>query len=279
MRKTIAYLAAVATGVTMAVGAAVATPQQDLQEFQNYFQQKFSDVALEGFVNGSYAIKPSLRPQWEALKQFPPYTFALQHGEELFGTAFANGKSYADCFPNDGIGIKQNYPYFDTDKDEVITLSLAINRCRARNGEEPLSYKKGDMAAILAYMAYTSRGNKFDVSIPNDPAALAAYQAGKEYFYTRHGQLNFSCASCHVQSPGKQIRTQTMAPALGIVASFPIHRSKWGSMGTLYRRFFGCLRNIRAEPLPPESEMIRNLEYFLTYMSNGLPVAGPGIRP
>ena len=49
-----------------------------------------------------------------------------------------------------------------------MTLELAINNCRKENGEKPLSYYKGGpMADISAYMAYTSRGNKFDVKIPN----------------------------------------------------------------------------------------------------------------
>lgn len=279
VRRFIATIATVVAGLLMAGGIAQASPKEDLKAFQSYFQQRFPDVPFENFVNGSYALDEGLRAQWEALMQFPPYSFALARGEELFKKSFENGKSYTDCFPSGGTGIKQNYPYFDTESGEVITLALAINRCRVKNGEEPLPYKTGDMAAILAYMAYTSRGNLYDIEIPNDPAALAAYRAGKEFFYTRHGQLNFSCASCHVQSAGKQVRTQMMAPALGIVASFPIHRSKWGEMGTLHRRFIGCLRNIRAMPFPPQSDVYRNLEYFLTYMSNGLPVAGPGVRP
>ncbi len=75
------------------------------------------------------------------------------------------------------------------------------------------------MAALTAYMAFTSRGKPFDIKIPNDPRALAAYQNGEEYFYARRGQLNFSCASCHVQSPGEHIRTEVLAPALGILAA------------------------------------------------------------
>ena len=73
------------------------------------------------------------------------------------------------------------------------------------------------MASLTAYMAFTSRGKPFDIKIPNDPRALAAYKKGEEYFYTRRGQLNFSCASCHVQSPGNHIRTEVLAPALGIL--------------------------------------------------------------
>ena len=47
------------------------------------------------------------------MEDFPPYEFAVDEGEALFATPFANGKSYADCFANGGDGIRQNYPYFD----------------------------------------------------------------------------------------------------------------------------------------------------------------------
>ena len=153
-----------------------------------------------------------LRKQWEAKEEFPPYEFALEQGKEMFATPFKNGKSYADCFPNQGIGIRQNYPYFDEKAGKVITLELALNLCREANGESPYSYVKDEMAALTAYMAYTSRGKPFDIKIPNDPRALEAYENGKKYFYQRRGQLNFSCASCHVQSPGQRIRTEVLAP-------------------------------------------------------------------
>ena len=71
----------------------------------------------------------------------------------------------------------------------------------------------------------------------DDPRALEAYQKGKEYFYTRRGQLNFSCATCHVQSPGERIRAEVLAPALGILNAMPIYRSEWAGMGTTSRRF------------------------------------------
>ena len=132
-----------------------------------------------------------------------------------------------------------------------VTLDLALNQCRQANGEQPLYYIKDDMAALTAYMAFTSRGKPFDIKIPNDPRALAAYRKGEEYFYTRRGQLNFSCASCHVQSPGDHIRTEVLAPALGILAALPIYRSEWGSMGTISRRFVTCNSQVRGVPLKP----------------------------
>jgi sulfur-oxidizing protein SoxA len=236
-------------------------------------------LPLNDFVNGPYSMDEGLRKQWQAKEEFPPYDFALDKGKEMFAKPFKNGKTYADCFPNKGIGVRQMYPMFDAKSGQVVTLDVAINQCRQANGEAPLDYVKDDMAALTAYMAFTSRGKPMDIKIPNDPRALAAYNKGKEYFYTRRGQFNLSCASCHVQSPGNHIRTEVLAPALGIMNALPIYRSEWGGMGSTSRRLRTCNAQIRGVPLPAESDEYRDVEYFLSYMANGLPVSGPGARP
>ena len=236
-------------------------------------------MPLDDFVNGPYSMDAELRKQWLAIEEFPPYEFAVDKGKEMFATPFKNGKTYGDCFPDKGIGIRQNYPYFDQKTGEVITLELALNRAGRPTTNSRSSYVKDDMAALTAYMAFTSRGKLFDIKIPDDPRALAAYENGKKYFYARRGQLNFSCASCHVQSPGEHIRTEVLAPALGILAAMPIYRSEWGSMGTISRRFVTCNSQVRGVPLEPQDEDYRDVEYYLSYMGNGLPVSGPGARP
>ena len=267
-------------GTAQAVSAAeTVDPQKDLKAFRDYFTSRFPKVQLDDFVNGPDSMDEGLRAQWKAIDEFPPYGFAIEKGKEMFATPFKNGKTYGDCFPNKGIGIRQDYPYFDTDNGEVVTLDLALNRCREANGEQPFNYNRDDMAALSAYMAYTSRGKKIDIKIPDDPRALAAYEKGKEYFYTRRGQLNFNCATCHVQNPGNHIRTEVLAPALGIVAAMPIYRSNWGGMGTFSRRITSCNTQVLASSLKPQDELYRDVEYFLNYMSNGLPVSGPGARP
>ncbi|MGA7808449.1 MAG: sulfur oxidation c-type cytochrome SoxA [Bradyrhizobium sp.] len=262
-----------------AVAAGAPDPAADAKAFRDYFVKKFPQVKLEDFVNGPYSMNQDMRKQWEDIEQFPPYQFALDAGKEMFGKPFRNGKSYADCFPNGGIGIRQDYPYFDEKQGKVVTLELALNRCREANGEAPYSYVKDEMASLTAYMAFTSRGKPMDIKIPNDPRALEAYQDGKQYFYTRRGQLNFSCASCHVQSPGERLRAEILAPALGILNAMPIYRSEWSGMGTTSRRFVTCNSQTRAVPLEPQSDEYRNLEYYLSYLSNGLPISGPGARP
>ena len=267
------------TAMPPAAGAETPNPVADAQAFRKFFTDKFPKVKLEDFVNGPYSMNEDMHRQWQEKEQFPPYDFSLEAGKEMFAKRFKNGKSYADCFPNQGIGIRQNYPQFDEKEGKVVTLELALNRCREANGEAPLSYVRDEMAALTAYMAFTSRGKPFDIKIPNDPRALEAYENGKRYFYTRRGQLNFSCASCHVQNPGERIRAEVLAPAIGILNAMPIYRSEWGGMGTISRRFTTCNSQIRGVPLDPQSDEYRDVEYFLSYVSNGLPISGPGARP
>jgi L-cysteine S-thiosulfotransferase len=263
----------------LSLAADTPDPAADAKVFQKYFTTKFPKLKPDDFVNGPYSMDEDMHRQWEEKEQFPPYEFALESGKEMFATPFKNGKTYADCFANGGIGIRQNYPYFDEKEGKVITLELALNRCREANGEAPYSYVKDEMASLTAYMAFTSRGKPMDIKIPNDPRALEAYQNGKRYFYTRRGQLNFSCASCHVQSPGERIRAEILAPALGIMNALPIYRSEWSGMGTTSRRLVTCNSQTRAVPMEPQSDEYRDLEYYLSYMSNGLPISGPGARP
>lgn len=254
-------------------------PEADRLALQAFYQQRFPGVALEDYVNGIYAIDPDSRKQWDALMEFPPYEFDLEEGEELFNTPFANGKGYADCFENGGIGIRQKYPYWNREEGAVKTLEQEINECRVTNGEQPLPWKKGDIAKISAYMASTAHGKPFEIDIPeDDPRALQAYLDGKRFFYSKRGQLNLSCANCHLQGSRIHIRADLPGPALGHPTHFPVVRSKWGEIGTLHRRYEGCHRDTRSVPLPPQSEALRKLEYFQTYMSNGLVVNGPGAR-
>jgi sulfur-oxidizing protein SoxA len=225
-----------------------------------------------------YSILPEAREQWEAIEEFPPYELAIEEGEKIFNKTFANGKSLKDCFGEDG-AVREQYPHWNKERGMVMTMELAINECLEANGEKPLKYKKGAMAAVSAYMAYNSRGQVINVEIPSDdPRALAAYEDGKEHFYTKRGQLNFACADCHMHTSGMNYRSETVSPAFGHATNWPVYRAKWQEMGTLHRRFAGCHNNIRANPFKAQGEEYRNLEYFISYMSNGLEFNGPAAR-
>ena len=135
------------------------------------------------------------------------------------------------------------------------------------------------MLALSAYIAFESRGNLFNIVVAeDDPQALAAYEEGKRFYYSKRGQLNLSCADCHVVSVGQYVRADHLSASLGHPTHFPVYRSKLGSMLSLHQRVAGCIRDVRAKPFDLQSTEYRNLEYFLTYMSNELEANGPGAR-
>jgi sulfur-oxidizing protein SoxA len=265
----------VAGGCILSVQAG---PEEDRQAFVDAYKWKFPNVPREEYVNGAYAIDKIGRENWEAIEEFPPYETFIDEGRVMWDTPFANGKTYKDCFP-DGPGIAHQYPHWDKAKGMVMTLPLALNNCREANGEKPLKYKKGPINNILSFIAYESRGQVTNVEIPaDDPRAMEAYENGKQFYFTRRGQLNFSCATCHLQNTGMKVRTEILSPSVGHTTHWPVYRSKWGTVGTLHRRFSGCNNNIRAKALKAQGEQYRNLEYFLTSLSNGLELNGPGAR-
>ena len=280
MKKFLIAISALSLLGGLAAMPAHASPQDDLKKFRAYFFKKFPGVKLQDFGNGIYAIDATRRFEWEEMEEFPAYEEGLEKGEALF-------KKYglAKCFKNGGIGIKQNYPYFDTKSGKVRTLEQDINACVVKNGHKKLKWKKGDLPAIGAYMNRTSNGKKQNVVVPNDPRALAAYNDGKTTFYAKRGQLNFACADCHVYNAGMMARGNLLSPGLGQTSHFPVWRRKWTKgkggtkgFGTIQRRYGGCNKQVRAKPLKAQSTVYNNLEYFHTYMSNGIKLNGPAIR-
>lgn len=275
------FLAAMTLTLAALAPLAQASPQSDLKAFQGYFKQRFPGVPLAAYTNGAYALPQgkALRAQWEEIMQFPPYDFELDKGKKLWNTPFKNGKTYASCFQNGGRDIAQHYPYWDPVTKQVRTLVLDINACRARNAAKPYTnLTTGPIAELEAYMKYMARGKKVSIDI-SSPGAVQAYEAGKKYFWTRRGQLNFSCATCHVDNAGKWLRANLVGPALGHGTAFPAYRSSWGALGTLDKRYIGCNKKVRAVPLKPESEQYRDLEFYETYMSTGVPLSAPSQRP
>jgi len=273
------YLAALSVALMIAAPVVTqASPEDDLKTFRSYFTNKFPEVPMNDYVNGVYAVDQDSRDQWEQSEEFPEYETHVDQGDELFHKEFANGKSFASCFPDYEKGIKQSYPYFNEASGKVVTLEGDINKCLKDNGEKTCKWKKGKIAYIGAYIAYMSRGNLINVKTPSTPKALAAYNRGKKHFYAKRGQLNMSCADCHYNNAGSMIRADILSPALGHSSGFPVYRNKWADVGTLHRRFGGCNNQVRAKPFKAQSDEYKTLEYFLTYMSNGLEINGPSLR-
>lgn len=253
-----------------------ASPEQDRKNIQHFFRTKFPGLPDTEFANGVYAMSPVMRENWEAIEEFPPYEPTIEEGESEWAKVFFSGGSYRDCFSTPAIANR--YPRWDSTAGEVQTLEMAINACRKSHGEEPLKYGKSTMLSLTAYIAFHSRGLATKITVPDDSGALAAYQAGKKFYFSRRGQLNLACYHCHFENAGKRVRSNVLGPMLGQTSNWPTYRSKWGGMGSIHRRYKGCNKQVRAKPFNFQSEQYRNLQFFHTYMSNGIPINGPGAR-
>lgn len=275
MKKLLAAL--LGAGFLCGTVAVHATPEQDRQEILEYFKKKFPNVKFEDYVHGAFIFSPDAFAQYQAIMEFPPFVTVIEQGKKMWETPFKNGKRYADCFPNGGRNVAGNYPYFDEKLGKVVTFEMALNACRRANGEDELSYSDmKTMGVLTAYARTLSDGMKMNIRVEG-AKALEAYEAGKRHFYERRGQLNFSCATCHVQNAGNILRTEYISPALGQPTHWPVFRAG-EKLVTLQNRYVGCNKQVRAVPFKEGSEEYNNLEYFHSYISNGLPMQASVFR-
>jgi len=237
------------------------------------------NIKAEEFAKGNYAFSLQGQFSYNEIKEMPPYDELVEQGEEIYDS----NKAIQACFPNPSIA--GDYPLFDEDRNEVVTLTSAINECLVNSNQKKWNEKKGKMPILQAYFSSQSmeEEKKVDIKIPNEQAALA-YERGKEYYYTQRGYLKFSCGTCHVQGAGKRVRNESLSQLLGQTTHFPVYRLKWGQakvengLGTLERRMQGCIKDQGQVPPKTNSKEMKELLYFMAYMSNGMNVDGPDVR-
>ena len=135
-------------------------------------------------------------------------------------------------------------------------------------------YESEELLAITAYVARQSKGMPIGVSI--DGAAKAHFEAGEAAYRLRRGQMNLSCAHCHEANWGKRLLSETISQ--GQPNGYPAYRMEWQTMGSLERRLRACLSGVRAEMLPYGSPEYLDLELYLAWRAQGLPIETPGVR-
>ena len=266
-----ATLALAALGVCAAALSAADGPEQERQKLMAHYQARFPDIKFEDYVHGALAFEPDAMAQYRSIMEFPPFAGELDKAERMWKTPFNSGKTYADCLPQGGRMIAGDYPRFDPVRGKVVTLEDRVNECRVANGEDP--YNPGDprtMGLVSLYLRGLSKGMKMNVRVDGE-GARKAFEDGRKTFYQRVGQLNFSCASCHVDNAGVRLRSEILSPAIGQASHWPVFRGG-DQLVTLQGRFESCYRDIRHVPDAPGSVRFNNLEYYLSYLSNGLPL-------
>ncbi|SFI59806.1 sulfur oxidation c-type cytochrome SoxA [Celeribacter neptunius] len=189
----------------------------------------------------------------------------------------SEGKSCADCHdgPESLANVRPTYPKWNDAKEQVYNIQMQVNDCLTeRMGAEKEKYDSQLMKNYLALLASVARGTPVNVAI--DGPAQPMWEKGKEMYYTRYGQLELSCASCHEQNYGNWIRADHLSQ--GQVNGFPVYRLKDTKLTSAQGRFKGCVRDTRAETFKPGSEEFLALELYVASRGNGLSVEGPSVR-
>ncbi len=200
-------------------------------------------------------------------------------GADLWTTVDGSaGKSCSSCH-NDAEasmkGVRATYPKWSDKLGKPHTMETQINECRTeRMGADKWKWEAGNMLAMTGYIGYQSRGMPTNVQTDGPMAEWAA--KGKDLYYTRVGQLNMSCANCHEENYGKRIRSDHLSQ--GQINGFPTYRLKWGGLGSIHRRFKGCMKNIRAKPYKRGSDEFTALELYVASRGQGLSVETPAVR-
>ncbi|MBC8024290.1 MAG: sulfur oxidation c-type cytochrome SoxA [Burkholderiales bacterium] len=193
----------------------------------------------------------------------------LETGKRLWNTKFKDGRTMASCFPNGGRGIAATYPLYDARLKKVVALETAVNQCRKTHGEALLdATDAATMGAVVAYVRSLSNGQKIALRIP--PAAKERLEQGRRLYYTRLGQRNYACASCHVRNAGRTFNDAVLSPAAGQAAQWPLIREA-GAV-TAQARMRECLQLMGAAPFAAGSDELNHLEYYLTSLSNGMAI-------
>ena len=252
----------------------------DIREFQDYFLSRFPGVPLESFGKGVTAL-PQYSAQLENLDlllQAPPYLDALDTGKKAWKEPMMSGLSLEDCFSGKPPPIA--YPYYFN--NSIHTITGDINQCRSQNGEPPLDPDGSEMAALITAWKAPWRGQSLDVDY-REPEVRRLYGLGRQYFWAKRGQMNLSCANCHVHNAGNRLRGQVLSAALGHGMGYPAYGLQWGKtgepMGTLHRRYARCHAYAGAAPMESQSEAHIALELYQAIMNSGIPLDAPSLRP
>ncbi len=203
----------------------------------------------------------------------------VDKGETLWNTVDGKaGKSCATCHDDASVsmkGVGAAMPKWDAKLGRPMTLEQRVNACRTDNMEaKEWKWESDQMLSMTAYVKNQSRG--MPVNVQADGPMEPWVKRGKELYYTRVGQLNMSCANCHEANYGKFIRADYLSQ--GQSNGFPTYRLKWQKVGSLHRRFKGCMKNIRAKPYKRGSDEFVAMEIYLAQRGKGLQVESPAVR-
>jgi sulfur-oxidizing protein SoxA len=202
----------------------------------------------------------------------------VTRGEKLWNEPAGSAKSCAGCHGDAAQSMKgaaTRYPRIDPGAAKLVNLSGRINLCRERNQAAPPYQPESDeLLALSAFVTHQSRGLPMNVTI--DAQNARDFERGRDRFNRRMGQMNLACAQCHDRNWDRTLLFEKISQ--GHPTGFPIYRQEWQAMGSLERRLRACYSGLRAEMPAYGARELVELELFLAWRANGLPIEAPAVR-
>ena len=233
----------------------------------------------------SFAARQSsyevMTPENQAMQDDPnlnPAQFWVMDGQSLWQERAGKRKiSCASCHGESKTamrGVAVQFPKMVQGK--LKTLEGQINQCRVtKQHAPPLAYESKELLALTVFVATQSKG--MPIAVEETPTNKASLQKGRQWFDTRMGQLNLSCAQCHEDRAGLKLGGSAIPQ--GHPTAYPIYRLEWQNLGSLQRRLRNCMSGVRAQQFEYGSPEMAQLELFLMWRARGMPLETPGVRP
>jgi L-cysteine S-thiosulfotransferase len=251
---------------------------QEIKDLVTYLKTLKEPAALSDLDNPATRPLPKVTADYHDPTENPAM-FELDRGKDLFEKAGPSGKSCVSCHKNPEKAFKTwaaHMPYYEPRMKKVLNSEEFLTRhARATTGEDwPMQGEEN--TALSIYVRYFADGQPIDIQFRSAEERAAA-EKGRELMERKVGQLNFKCNDCHGQGEEKWMRGQYVLGSKNQVGRHPYWRTSQGEIWTLRKRFQWCGVAVRANELPPDAAEYAFLEYYLSSLSNGKPVDGPGI--
>lgn len=272
---------AIVAGLVAILGVGAALAQSDLEhpDWQGKgIKPPSPDHPLSEIISGlHFRTKETQAMQADDFNN--PGFLAVEQGEALWskveGTA---GKSCASCHQDASAtmkGVGAAMPKWDDKLQKLVNLEQRINLCRTEQMKAPAwAFRSPELTNMTTYVKTQSRG--LPVSPRVDGPMKPWFEKGKDIYYTRNGQLDLACASCHEKNHGKFLRADFLSQ--GQSNGFPVYRLRDQRLVPLHERFEGCIFDVRGEPYKPLSDEFVALELYVAWRGIGLPVETPAVR-
>ncbi len=252
----------------------------EIEQFQRFFLEHFYSVSLREFNKGPYSLPQSelKASTFHFLERLPPYMHALFPARSDWNRTY-NRITLKDCMSH--YPPANQFPYVLD--DQIISVELAILACLKLQGRSFVEPSSRLLSALVAVFREQSRGSPNQIN-PANEKIKDMYREGSRLFWSRQGQYNYSCASCHVFNAGNTMGGEVISAALGHTSAFPVYSQTrlsqtdngWISLHEQYQR---CFSRSGAVAPPYGDRRLLALEIYQTINDISIPLNAPQSRP